>query len=126
MWKQLKKFIIKVNTNKLWSSIWDVINWSKWDPDIKKMILNNPLVVGGKFTLETFDGQIVELEITKLNSHIEFEDVTQLPNVKMYTSHFFKEVNKDATEIMVKIRLKGSDEDKWTWLAQSQINSLDK
>ena len=95
-----------LTAEQVWN-VWSNVNgWHTWQDDIEFARLDAPFHTGSTFRFKPKGGPLMDLELTHVEPHVAFTDLTRFPLARMLDSHELIE-RDGALEVRTTITLSG-------------------
>jgi hypothetical protein len=107
MWtRSYSKTVKGLTAAEVWKVWTDVDRWHLWQDDIEFARMNGEFRAGGTFRFKPKGGPELTLELSHVQPHASFVDITRFPLARMVDSHELIE-RDDTLEIKTTVKMEG-------------------
>ncbi len=99
-----------IQLEKVWQLYSNVSEWSKWDSDIKSVILEGDFVTDNAGVIKIKNGQSLDFTLKDVNKLQSFTNVSHLGAITIEFGHFIKTNSSENSTITHTVTISGGDE----------------
>jgi hypothetical protein len=121
MWSKAYSQKVKgLSAEHLWEVWTDVNQWHTWQDDIEYAKLDGEFGAGKSFLFKPKNGSVISIELTEVEPHRNFTDVTRFPLAKMRDTHEIIE-HGDELEVKTTVNINGLLSFVWRKLVAEEV-----